>query len=59
MRRSVSGMLEEIERRVEDTEESRGWDRDRGWNQVDGEGQETLYEFGRFAMLVDLLEEFS
>lgn len=58
MRNTLRNLLSEIERRVSDTEESRGWNRDRGWDRVDGQGQEVLYEYGRFAQLGDLLEEF-
>lgn len=58
VRNTVRNLLDEIERRVSAIEKFRGWNRYLGWDQVDGQGQEVLYEFGRFAQLVDLLEEF-
>ena len=55
--RSIVALVKELEFRIENYEEGYGWDRRNGWSQVQGQGLEVLYEFGRFATLVDLLEE--
>lgn len=51
----VSGQLE---KRVRALEKLHGWNRSDGWVQVEGLGFLAVYEFGRFAQMVDLLEEF-
>lgn len=55
----MKSLIAGLESRVSLLEQIHGWDRRKGWNQLKRSDLELFYEFGRFAQLVDLLEEMS
>lgn len=56
-RRTLGSLAADISDRVETIERETGWNRNLGRAQVKNQTTERMYEFGRFAMLVDLLED--
>lgn len=56
-RRTIGSLAANIAERVELLERENGWNRDLGWSQVKNQTTIQMYEFGRFTMLVDLLED--
>lgn len=56
-RRTLGSLATNIAKRVEILERENGWNRNLGWAQVKNPTTIRMYEFGRFAMLVDLLED--
>lgn len=63
---TIKSLRATLEDRIRILEDTNGWDRMLGWAQCSDPkrpgtepGAEMMYEFGRFAQLVDLLEELS
>lgn len=55
-------LRETLENRIANLEDTNGWDRSLGWAQLTSQDQDdpvAMYNFGRFAQLVDLLEDLS
>lgn len=55
----MKALLSDLEARISAIEKANGWDRRRGWDQLNQSDPVLFYEFGRFAAMVDLLEELS
>lgn len=56
----MKAFLDDLEARISKLEKANGWDRRQGWGQLPRTaGKVEFYEFGRFAQLVDLLEELT